>query len=84
MPDYFPNLFAPEIMGELADKSLSVEDGSYVGTLFRNGKKMAVAVNGVLNNIAQWKTEYEIYAGKQVCVEINNGQIEIFPSPLKR
>ncbi len=84
MPDYFPNLFAPEIMGEMVDKSLTAEDGSYVGTLFRNGEKMAVAVNGELNNIVQWKAEYEIYAGEQVCVEIYNGQIAISPSRLKR
>ncbi len=77
MPDYFPNLFAPEIMGELSDKSLPTEDGSYVGILFKNGEKMAVAVNGELNNIAQWKAEYETYAGENVCVEIHNGQIRI-------
>ncbi len=77
MPDYFPNLFAPEIMSELADKSLPAEDGRYVGILFKNGERMAVAVNGELNNIAKWNTEYETYAGKEVCVEIHNGQIGI-------
>ncbi len=77
MPDYFPNLFAPEIMGELADKSLPAEDGSYAGFLFRNGERMAIAVNGELNNIAQWKAEYETYAGKKVCIEIHDGLIEI-------
>lgn len=77
MPDYFPNLFAPEIMGELAEKSLPAKDGSYVGILFRNGEKMAVAVNGELNNISQWKAEYETHAGKKVHVEIHNGKIEI-------
>jgi len=77
MPDYFPNLFAPEIMGELAEKSLSAEDGSYVGILIRNGEKIAVAVNGELNTIGQWKAEYEKHAGKKVRVEIHNGKIEI-------
>ncbi len=77
MPDYFPNLFAPEIMGELADKSLPPEDGSYIGILFKNGEKMAVAINGELNNIAQWKTEYETFAGKKVCIEIHDGQIKV-------
>ncbi len=77
MPDYFPNLFAPEIVGELADKSLTIEGGSYIGILFRNGEKMAVAVNGELNNIAKWKAEYETYAGKKVCIDIHKGQIGI-------
>ena len=77
MPDYFPNLFAPEIMGEVAEKSLPAEDGCYVGILFRNGDKMAVAVSGELNNISQWKAEYETHAGKKVQVEIHNGKIEI-------
>ena len=69
----------PEIMGELADKILTVEDGSHIGTLFRNGDKMAVAVNGELNNIAKWKVDYEIYTGKRVCVEIYKGQISVSP-----
>jgi len=77
MPDYFPNLFAPEIMGELADKTLIPDDGSYAGTLFRNDESMAVAVNGELKNIGQWKAEYEKYAGKPVHVNVHNGQIEI-------
>ncbi len=77
MPDYFPNLFAPEIMSELADKALIAEDGSYVGMLFRNGEKMAVAVNGELKNIGEWKAEYGKYAGKPVHVSLQNGQIEI-------
>lgn len=35
------------------------------------------------NNFAQWKAEYETYAGKKVRVEIHNGQIEITLYPLK-
>jgi hypothetical protein len=56
---------------------LPPEDGSYVGILFRNSDKMAIAVNGELNNIAQWKAEFETHAGKKVRVEIHNRKIEI-------
>jgi hypothetical protein len=79
MPDYFPNLFAPEMMSELADKTLITEDGSYEGMLFKNGERMAVAVNGELKNIGKWKAEYEKHAGKPIRVNVYNGRIEIFP-----
>ncbi len=77
MPDYFPNLLAREIMNEQADKTSITENGSYAGMLFRNGENVAVAVNGELKNIGQWKAEYEKYAGKPVHVNVHNGQIEI-------